>query len=108
MYHCDTFDMSLAWRRLWKHMGARGAASTDVVGREGVGLRALRAATADWGLRIAEAQTWRRTAETHKLRMADSGFPDFLMDRLDSLRRLANLASSPLFFIFFAKLRTVG
>ncbi len=46
MYHCDTFDRSLPWRRLWKLKGATRPATADVVGREGVGWRALRAATA--------------------------------------------------------------
>ncbi len=74
MYHCDTFDMSLAWRRLWKLKGAREAATTDVVGREDLGLRALRAATADCGLRKPKLG-----GEQPKLINSEWPIPDFLI-----------------------------
>jgi len=41
--------MTLRCRRLWKRNGAERTATAEVVGRQGFGLRALRAATADCG-----------------------------------------------------------
>ena len=70
MYHCDTFDMSLPWRRLWKLKGSTRRATADVVGREGVGWRALLTATADWGgswLRPPRF-SWARKHATHATR----------------------------------------
>ncbi len=76
MYHCDTFDMSLPWRRLWKLKGATRTATADVVGREGVGLRALRAATGEWEgpwlrqptIKSARNHATRATPATHAAR----------------------------------------
>jgi len=50
--------MSLPCRRLWKIRAATRAFTADVVGREGVRLRALRAATADWRRSQQRKQTF--------------------------------------------------
>src|SRR5438552_3578326 len=54
MYHCDTFDMSLPWRRLWKLKGRQGRLRRMLLaGRAldwGRCARVLRTATSgDWG-----------------------------------------------------------
>ncbi len=54
MYHCDTFDRSLPWRRLWKLKGRQGRLRRMLLaGRAldcGRCARVLRTATSgDWG-----------------------------------------------------------
>ncbi len=86
MYHCDTFDMSLAWRRLWKHMGARGAATTDVVGQEDLGWMLLAGRALDCGrcarpLRIGDCglRKPKLGGEQPKLINSEWPIPDFLI-----------------------------